>query len=242
MGFGLLFIGYFFVTLLTLNPFASLFRMLGYGIILMAGLKLRKYHRSFDYFLIGTVGMLLVAALLVFSDVSDYLYRNLLIDSVLIAENGRTVLGYVEQGVSFLFHAALLFAIRKLARETESKKIAVNAVRNFIFICFYYFVYILSFLPVKSIQACASELALIAWITYFVWILLNFMLIFSCYAKICDESDVDMERKPSRFAFVNQFREEMDRRQEKAIEESRAYQKSKQEKRKRGKNNGNKKI
>lgn len=235
MGFGLLFIGYFLVTLLTLNPFASLFRVLGYGIILMAGLKLRKYHRSFDYFLFGTVGMLLVAALLAFSDASEYLYRNLLIDSVLITEKGRTVLGYVEQGVSFLFHSALLFAIRKLAKETEVEKIAVNAVRNFVFICFYYFVYIISFLPVKSIQSCAAELALIAWIVYFVWIILNFMLIFSCYVKICDESDVDMERKPSRFAFVNQFRAEMDRRQEKAIEESRAYRKSKQEKRRGGK-------
>ena len=129
----------------------------------------------------------------------------------------------------------MLFAIRKLAKETEVGKIAVNAVRNFVFICFYYFVYIISFLPVKSIQACAAELALIAWIVYFVWIILNFMLIFSCYVKICDESDVEMERKPSRFAFVNRFRTEMDRRQEKAIEESLAYRKSKQEKKRRGK-------
>jgi len=44
-----------------------------------------------------------------------------------------------------------------------------------------------------------------------------------------------MERKPSRFAFVNRFRTEMDRRQEKAIEESLAYRKSKQEKKRRGK-------
>jgi hypothetical protein len=41
---------------------------------------------------------------------------------------------------------------------------------------------------------------------------MNLYLIFRCYAEICDQSDVDMERKPSRFAFVNNYRDEMDRR------------------------------
>ena len=39
------------------------------------------------------------------------------------------------------------------------------------------------------------------------WILVLYML-FSCYAKICDSSDVEMKQKPSRFDFVNKKREE----------------------------------
>ena len=199
---------------------------------MVSGLKLRKYHRSFEFFVLGTIGMILVSALLVFSDVSGYLYSNLVIDSVWISEGGRTVIGYAEQGSSFLFHAALLFAIRKLALETEVNKIAVNAVRNFVFICFYYFVYLLSFLPIASVQACVGELALIAWVIYLAWIVLDLVLIFSCYAQICDESDQDMKQKPSRFAFVNRFREELDRRQQKAFEESQVYRKQTQEQKK----------
>ena len=108
----------------------------------------------------------------------------------------------------FIGYILLCFALSRLADMNESIGEAVSSFRKMI---------------------------LIAWIVYFVWIILNFMLIFSCYVKICDESDVEMERKPSRFAFVNRFRTEMDRRQEKAIEESLAYRKSKQEKKRRGK-------
>ena len=45
-------------------------------------------------------------------------------------------------------------------------------------------------------------------------------MIFSCYRRICDEGDVDMPQKPSRFEFVNEMRREREEkekaRQEKA--------------------------
>ena len=55
-------------------------------------------------------------------------------------------------------------------------------------------------------------------ILYFVCIILNLVLIFSCYSRICDENDVDMARKPSRFAFVNKLRGESEQRQREAAE------------------------
>ena len=42
--------------------------------------------------------------------------------------------------------------------------------------------------------------------------ILNSIMLFSCYGKICDENDVDMPQKPSRFAFVNRMRAERDER------------------------------
>ena len=69
-----------------------------------------------------------------------------------------------------------------------------------------------------------------------VWIVLQIVLIFSCYARICDEGDVEMERKPSRFAFVNKFRAELDAKQEKARRESEEYKREKMEKRREKKN------
>lgn len=231
MGFGWLLIGYFVATVMTLNPIGSLIRVIGYGVVGFAAKKLNEYHRSFRWVIVGACAMLAVSACLAVSDVSDYFYQNLWLDARLISESGRTAIGYIEKILSFFFNGAMLWAIRAIAIETEVVKIATRAVRNFVFICLYELVFLVSMLPLSGVRAVSGELALIAWILYLVWIVLNLMLIFSCYAQICDEQDVDMEQKPSRFAFVNRFREENERRSQKAREEAAAYHKEKHERR-----------
>ena len=44
-------------------------------------------------------------------------------------------------------------------------------------------------------------------------------MIFTCYMKICDSDDVDMKQKPSRFAFINQKREEEETERQKILDE-----------------------
>ena len=232
MGFGWLFIGYFATTFMTLNPAGSAIRLVGYGVILMAVWKLRRYHRAFDWAAVGTALMLLIAASLALSDLSGWLYDYALLSFRLIPEGAETVIGYAEKVVSLLFHGALLWSIRKIALETEVPKIAVSAVRNFVFICIYYILYVVSSLPFAFIQNARGAWVAMTWLVWLIWIVLNHVLIFSCYARICDEADVDMEQKPSRFAFVNRFREENERRQQKAREEQAAYQREKREKNK----------
>lgn len=230
MGFGLLFVGYFAVTLLTLNPVGFLIRLVGYAILLAAIGKLRQYHRAFRLAWWGGALMFLVAAALAFASVSEFLYGSLFISTRLISEFGVTVLGYVEQVCSLVFHALLLWAIRQIALETEIEKIAVNAVRNFVFLCIYNAVYLVGILPVEAIHRATARLGLIALLVYFVCVILNLILFGSCYAWICDESDVEMRRKPSRFAFVNRLREEKERRSEKAAREMREYRMEKRKK------------
>ena len=238
MGFGLLFVGYFAATFLTLNSAGFLIRLVGYGIILAAVGKLRQYHRAFGLARWGSALMLLVSAALAFAGVGEFLYESLLIPSRLVSDFAMTVLGYVEQVSSLVFHALLLWAIRAIAMETEVNKIAVNAVRNFVFLCIYEVVYLVGILPVEAIHNASARLGLIALLVYFVCVVLNLILFGSCYAWICDEGDVEMRRKPSRFAFVNRMREENERRAEKAAAETRAYRKELLEKRKQKKNKG----
>ncbi len=230
MGFGWLFVGYFFVTFLTLNKIGSLIRFVGYLLILMSAWRLRKYNRAFDWMGWGAVGMVIISAVLACTDISDYLYKSLLTNQLLIPATVQTAVGYIEPVVSFLFLFGMLWAIRRIAKETEVEKIAANAIRNFVFVCFYYAVYWIGLLPFSGIQAARGELAFVALILMLVYMVLNLLLIFSCYARICDEEDVEMKQKPSRFAFVNRFREELDRRQEKAWRESETYRKEKSEK------------
>ena len=131
-----------------------------------------------------------------------------------------------------LFHAFLLYAIFQISKETGVKKLSDASVRNFVFICFYNLVSLLDYLPIPAFDTVQGEMKIISIILYFSYMLLNLLLFGQCYANICDEKDAEMNRKASRFAWVNSFREEFDRREEKARKETEAYRKEKQEKRK----------
>ena len=111
--------------------------------------------------------------------------------------------------LSCAFSLLMLWCIKRIADETEEKKISFGAVRNCVFILIYAVVYAISLLPLGFTKYFSLPLLLVQ----LTWIILNLVLIFSCYAKICDESDVEMERKPSRFAFVNEMRAQSDARQ-----------------------------
>lgn len=227
MGFGLLFIGYFVATFMTLNSFGVFIRVLGYAVILVSALRLRQYHRAFSFMGLGTLLMLVFSIVLAVSEASELFYQMLWINKPLFPTGAEVVFGYIEQIVFFVFQALMLYSLRAIAKETEIPKIANNAVRNFVFICLYYTVYLVRLLPVASIRACAAELTWIAWVVYLACQILNVILIGSCYMRICDESDLEMERKPSRFAFVNRFRAENERRREKARREYAEYREEK---------------
>ncbi len=240
MGFGWLFCGYFISTFMTFHGAGNFVRLLGYGMIFMAARKLRRYHESFAFTQIGAILLFCVAGMLAFSDVTDYLYQNLILDAKIVSNGIREAVGYVEQITSLLFQSAMLFSIRAIAKETEVKKVSDGAVRNFVFLCMYTVAYALNLLiPIKD-QKGMVAMAGCVWILYFACILLNHWLIFSAYAQICDEDDVDMAQKPSRFAFVNRFREKNEEKNQKARAEYEAYraQKNYKKQQKKGRRRG----
>lgn len=232
MGFGWLFVGYFAATLMTMNAFGSVIQLLGYGVMAMALMRLRQYHRAFGIACVGAAVMVALSLAFTAADLSSYLYEEMLLTERLLPEAFRTGLSYAEQLLSFVFQGLLLWAIRRIALETEVSKIAVNAVRNFVFLCIYEAVELVAWIPAAGVRACAKELTVMAFLLYFVCVILNLILFASCYARICDVNDVEMKQKPSRFAFVNRFREKMEQRELKAIEETRSYREEKKQKKK----------
>ncbi len=214
MGFGLLFIGYFMATLMTINKAGFIARLVGYALVIIASRKLSRYNRSFVLLICSSILMLAVSVMLAISDVSKLLYDALLISVQPFGETYVLACAYAEMIMFFLFNATLLYALRAISIETGVLRNAAAALRNLIFVCSYFVLYVLSRLPVSF----AKYLSLTAVMIYFFFIVLNLILIFSCYARICDECDVDMERKPSRFAFVNKMREESERHAREAAE------------------------
>ena len=231
MGFGLLFIGYFLTYLTSVSYAGYLIRFIGYSFMLYSFTKLYKYNRNFLFPLYSSVALLLVTAVDIYANVGKFLYDSLIIDSFSLPQNFALTLATIDDVLVFVFHAFLLFAIRKIAKETEVDTVTYASARNFAIICVYEVLCLISFLPFEFVDSYKRAFGLPMYLLYFAWIILNLVLIFTCYAKICDENDVDMPLKKSRFEFVNKFREETARREQKAADESVEYARKKLEER-----------
>ncbi len=215
MGFGWLLIGYFVSTLMTINQAGNLLRCAGLCIMLGACRKLRSYQGSFGIMSLALCLSLVPSLWLAVGDIGDFLYQNLIFETPLLGERMRTALGYAKQITDFLLGASMLYAIRAIAKDTEVKKISDGSVRNFVFLCMYQVVVGVSYLFMNTQStAVMATLTVAMWLLYFAVIFLDLVLIFSCYRWICDEDDVEMEQRPSRFAFVNEYRRQKEERQE----------------------------
>lgn len=230
MGFGWLFIGYFIATLMSINTFGVWFRLIGYAIVLVAAKKLSDYHKDFRYLCLGSILMLVVSAVSAASSVTTFLYDQMLMETKIFSQAFDQIWGYVDMAAVFAFHISLFYPIRAIAKETEVEKISVATVRNFIFLSVYYVLYILCSLPFAFLKGFSASFIGPIILLYLACLILNAIMIGSCYAWICDPSDLEMEQKPSRFAFVNRMRAEAAERKRKKDEAYAAHRQEAQKK------------
>ena len=232
MGFGLLFIGYFMTYLMSVSYAGYLIRFVGYALMIYAFTKLYGYNRSFKLPLFASVLLLGVTGIGCYVEVGEFLYEYLIIDHFGITESFKLAVSTVDDLLVFIFQGCLLYAIRDIAKETETKNLPYIAARNFAFICVYQLLLAVTWLPFAFVDDYKRYFAMPIYLLYFAWIILNLVLIFKCYANICDEGDVDMPLKKSRFDFVNKIREETARREQKAADDSVEYARQKLQQRK----------
>ena len=223
MGFGVLFIGYFITYLMSINKFGAVFRVIGYLVMTYAGVKLASYNKNFRYPVYVSSVLSLLSVLESASLVTGYLYDNMLLASNIFGGTFSTVIGYVDELFVFAFHVSLLLAIRAMAKETEISKIVYAAIRNIFLISLYVVLRFMAFIPLPIQEAYNKNMGVPLFLFYIVCIALDALIIFSCYYAICDENDTEMKQKPSRFAFINQYREERDAKQAKAEAEIEKY-------------------
>jgi hypothetical protein len=139
----------------------------------------------------------------------------MIIAEKLISDGLATAFGYARYGAELVFTVALCVAISLIAKETGEQKLRYVAIRNLALYCVYFVLQIICWLPHEYVGTLLQITALpaVAQLAGFALILLNLLMIFSCYRRICDESDVDMPQKPSRFEFVNQMRAEREEKE-----------------------------
>lgn len=229
MGFGLLLIGYFTASIMALNSFGGVFRLVGYFIACRGAKKLSQYNRSFLFLLGVSVISVIFSVFCALSDVSVFLYNNLLIPSPLLGEQITSSLPYLKIIFDFVFVAVMCYSVLSISRETGAAKTSYTPIRNFIFYCIFgllqFLVWLGSYTGNKGLLDFIANTALPIWmvIINIVCILLNCVMLFSCYARICDEGDVDMPQKPSRFAFINKRRAEKEEKRQKYLAEAEQY-------------------
>ena len=147
MGFGLLFIGYFTTYFASFNSIGFLMRLIGYVLMLTAFNKLRKYNRDFLLPMVASIFMIAGAIFESTLRIGEFLYNNMLISDFFAVKELLDVYLHIDSVRIFIFHALLLWAIRKIAIETECENIAYAAARNFVFFAVYYIMTYIALLP-----------------------------------------------------------------------------------------------
>jgi hypothetical protein len=215
MGFGLLLMGYFLGMVMSLNIFGAFFRLAGFSLAAYAARKLSDYHKGFSFLTLASIISVGVSVLGAISSLSAFLYDNMIIAEKLISDGLATAFGYARYGAELVFTVALCVAISLIAKETGEIKLRYVAIRNLALYCVYFVLQIICWLPHEYVGTLLQITALpaVAQLAGFALILLNLLMIFSCYRRICDESDVDMPQKPSKFEFVNQMRAEREEKE-----------------------------
>lgn len=224
MGFGIMVFGYFITYIMALNTFGAFFRFAGYLVMAYGSKKLSEYESGFVWSEYASMLLAVISAVRIAADFTQ-----------LIPSNIIAILVYAEAALVLIYHILLLLAIRAIAKDTDSEKIQGNAVRNLFFISLYYLLYVIGMLPTPFKASYEKNMGLPLLLLNFAWIILDLVLLISCYSRICDENDLDMERKPSRFAFVNKMRAELDAKQARARESSMQYKKEKAERKRKKK-------
>lgn len=220
MGFGLLFLGYLIAFLLYLNPYAAVTRLVGYCVIFAALTKLRRHNRWFAFSQTAAIPLMVLALV---DSVIDIITR-IMGEGTPAAMTAAT--GGIETAMTLLllvFHACLLMAVYTIAQDTELPSLATAARRNLVLIAAYAVLHGIWSLPVQLGDSYTVTLSLMVFVLQLIWTVANLILIFRCYMWICLEGDEDMAQKPSRFAFVNRFREKFERHNQKAAAEAQAY-------------------
>lgn len=225
MGWGILFIGYFMAFFLPMPPLA----LAGLALVAWALYKLTDYRPGLMSALYWTIPLGICALLESLVLVSKLLpYMGVALPEMPWLSIATAIVSMVKCALALCFHVTFLRQLRGFASELELPGIAKRADWGLWIVCVQSSCYIVAMI-LELIGWKLELFSLIAYLLQFVWAIFNLVNLFTCYMYICPEGDEDMERKPSRFGFVNDFREKMDQRDRAAREKEAAYMERKRQ-------------
>ncbi len=215
MGFGILFLGYCIAAIFSmLGTYSFIGMLIGYVLMFWALSELRKYCPTFLYAIIACVLMIFCSFFESFAGIDTLLGLGMLANFDWLKDTFEII----EFAVELIFNFALLYGIADLARRVDFPDIRVKAFRNMIFVGIYNLFQLFLFLPFDFIRNDLSFLYSLLVILMLAYTALNLALIFKCYAFICPQGDEEMERKPSRFEFINKMNARNDAKEQETLD------------------------
>ena len=213
MGLGTLFLGCFLLVNITFYGYTDLFAAL---VLLYALSRLSLYNKPLKIasyvalgFAVYAIPELLLSMLELFPPVPPAFTS--VMDALLP----------VRYLILLAFTVSMLWGVRALAKEVALIKLAerIDCILAVPIIA-YLMMALISIKPFITgiAQQTALALTLIALTLLLVSLGLTLHTVYTAYARICLPEDVDMPERPSRFAFINRYRQ---RRDERAAEQAR---------------------
>lgn len=209
MGFGLLFVGYFVSYVMS---YVFIPKLLGCIIMLAGVLKLSEYELEFKKSIPVLGAMSVTSAYMMVRSLLDYFG----IVSPVFGEIAANIVSLADEILGVLFHVLLLLAIKKIAKDTGLDNLCYKAVRNLLIV----FVAEISWLSVSLIPDTEFK-KILFWIAFglkVIWIVINLILLVSCYRMICDESDVDMPDREVNIPIIKHMEKTMQKRDKNAFD------------------------
>ena len=225
MGFGLLFIGYFIAFLMSVNNYGFAFQIVGYAIMFSAIGKLSEYKHKLS----ATTVPLFLLSLCALYDAGNLLASLTNLRLALFSEENQFWVSIFAIVISTVFQVLLLSGIREIGRDADAEGIPVRAVWSILVVCLVgvwkLVLSLMSTLPDIDTSKAFRLLTLGAALVSLLYPVVILAFLFSCYAKICAPEDTEMEARPSRFAFVNRWREEREKKADEVRKLREDYQK-----------------
>lgn len=217
MGWGLLFFGYFLEYILALNSlFAPFVLLVGYALMVVGCNGLARFCKRFLFPKWCAAALMLPALWRTVVEINTRFSLGL----GFLPEAVTSAARWIDFGGSVVFHIFLALAVKELALRVDQTKNAVRAYRNLLFVGLHaLFVVVQTLLPIEEVVRVLYPVTILLQLT---WAICNCVMLYSCYMHIAPANASEV-RAPSRFAFVNRIRDELDRREQKAIEADRAY-------------------
>ena len=230
MGFGLLFIGYFIAFLMSVNNYGFAFQIVGYAIMFSAIGKLSEYKHRLSH---TTVPLFLLSLCALF-DAGHLLATLTSLPLPLFSERNAFWISLLAVVLSTLFQMLLLGGIREIGKDAEAEGIPPRAVWCMLVVCLVgvwkLALSALGTFPTIENSNAFRLLTLGAVLANLLYPVMILAFLFSCYAKICAPDDTEMTVRPSRFAFVNRWREEREQKAEEVRKLRESYQQKLEEK------------
>lgn len=189
MGFGWLFIGYFFVNIMALYSPLSVAMLVGYPLMICGLYRLAPYHRYFRIFYYYSFISLPFAVYFSMYGLSQ-LFPALQLS--LFASDLHATVEWLYFGFSLGFQVLLLLSVAGITSELGLLSMQSSTWRNMIMVGLYYLLDGFTRLPIRWITAHQGIFSLSLILLRLCYILFNMYLIFKCYRHICPEEDRDM--------------------------------------------------